>query len=122
MLVQMSARSIPSIERHVRRVIKLRAIRAAIFDAKLFPDPAWNILLYLYRAELAQHRVPAVRCCAAAEVPQTTALRLIGNLCAKGLLVRSPDPLDRRRMFIRLSPEASERMTQFFDEYDRLAA
>lgn len=118
----MNAHSIPSIERHVRRVIKLRAIRTAIFDARLFPDPAWNILLYLYRAELAQHRVPVVSCCAAAEVPQTTALRLIESLRAKGLLVRSPDPLDRRRMFIRLSPEASERMTQFFEEYDKLAA
>jgi DNA-binding MarR family transcriptional regulator len=41
--------------------------------------------------------------CAAAAVPTSTALRWIGILEGKRLLVRESDPADKRRVFIELS-------------------
>ena len=41
-------------EKAVRAIIKQRRNRDRFFDAQLFADPAWDILLELYAAELGQ--------------------------------------------------------------------
>ena len=59
----------------VQQVIRARRLRARFFDEELFADPAWDMLLDLLQAEIAQHRVPVSSLCIAAAVPATTALR-----------------------------------------------
>lgn len=100
-------------ERQIRRIIRTRAARAKFFDPALFADPAWDILLDLYRAELAQQRVCVSSCCVASNVPPTTALRQIATLCDRGLIEKRADPLDARRIFLSLSRQASEAMAGF---------
>ena len=43
----------------------------------------------------------------------TTALRWIGKLTAADLLHRHPDPQDRRRAFVSLSPAARDAMYRY---------
>src|SRR3990170_2463004 len=44
-------------EREIREILRQRRNRDRFFDAELFADPAWDILLELYGAELGQHRL-----------------------------------------------------------------
>jgi len=97
----------------VRALIKVRRSRDRYFDAKLFADPAWDMLLELYAAELEHLRVSVSSLCIGA-VPPTTALRWINALECKGLITRTPDPLDRRRVFVSLTRETVKSMEKFF--------
>ena len=105
----------------VRQVIRARRLRARFFDEELFADPAWDMLLDLLQAEIAQHRVPVSSLCIAAAVPATTALRWIKTMTDAGLFRRRADPHDGRRVFIELSPDASQAIRRYFGEIGRLA-
>jgi DNA-binding MarR family transcriptional regulator len=106
----------------VRQVIRARRLRARFFDEELFADPAWDMLLDLLQAEIAQHRVPVSSLCIAAAVPATTALRWIKTMTDVGLFKRRADPHDGRRIFVELSDGASQAMRHYFGEVGRLAA
>ena len=106
----------------VRSVIRARRLRARFFAEELFADPAWDMLLDLTQAELAQHRVPVSSLCIAAAVPATTALRWIKSMTDSGLFVRRADPHDGRRVFVELSPGASAAMRAYFAELGNAAA
>ncbi|HEU0311150.1 MAG TPA: MarR family winged helix-turn-helix transcriptional regulator [Sphingomicrobium sp.] len=106
----------------VRQVIRARRLRARFFDEELFADPAWDMLLDLLQAEIAQHRVPVSSLCIAAAVPATTALRWIKSMTDAGLFKRRADPHDGRRVFVELSPQASEAMRRYFGEVGKVAA
>ena len=105
----------------VRSVIRARRLRARYFAEELFADPAWDMLLDLLQAELAQHRVPVSSLCIAAAVPATTALRWIKSMTDAGLFVRRADPHDGRRVFVELSPGASDNMRHYFAELSAAA-
>ncbi len=100
----------------VRSVIRARRMRARFFEEELFADPAWDMLLDLLQAEIAQHRVPVSSLCIAAAVPATTALRWIKTMTDDGLFHRRADPHDGRRVFIELAPETSLAMRRYFAE------
>ena len=106
----------------VRSVIRARRLRSRFFDEELFADPAWDMLLDLLQAEIAQHRVPVSSLCIAAAVPPTTALRWIKTMTDNGLFKRRADPHDGRRVFIELAPEASLALRRYFAEVAPQAA
>ncbi|MCL6740757.1 winged helix DNA-binding protein [Sphingomonas sp. RB56-2] len=106
----------------VRQVIRARRLRARFFDEELFADPAWDMLLDLLQAEIAQHRVPVSSLCIAAAVPATTALRWIKAMTHVGLFRRRADPHDGRRVFVELAPAASDAMCRYFGEIGKVAA
>ena len=81
----------------------------------MFADPAWDILLDLYLAEIEQRRTVVSSLCVAANVPATTALRWMTSLIDRGMLTRRSDPLDRRRVFVELTAKASQGMRCYFD-------
>lgn len=101
-------------EQDVRALLKLRRNRDRFFDADIFADPAWDILLELYAAALGQLRVSVTSLCHAAAVPATTALRWINQLEEKGLIHRRDDPMDGRRHFLMLSHEGLGAMNAYF--------
>jgi DNA-binding MarR family transcriptional regulator len=105
----------------IRHVIRARRLRARFFDEELFADPAWDMLLDLLQAEIAQHRVPVSSLCIAAAVPATTALRWIKTMTDAGLFKRRADPHDGRRVFVELSSGASESMRRYFGEVGKVA-
>jgi DNA-binding MarR family transcriptional regulator len=100
----------------VRTVIRARRLRSRFFTEELFADPAWDMLLDLLQAEIAQLRVPVSSLCIAAAVPATTALRWIKTMTEQGLFVRRADPHDGRRVFVELAPTASDAMRRYFAE------
>lgn len=98
----------------VRKAIRARRLRDSLFATGLFEDPAWDMLLDLYAAELENAQVSVSSLCIAAAVPATTALRWIGRMTDTKLLERRPDPFDRRRAYIVLSRAAREKMDGYF--------
>ncbi|QNM83189.1 winged helix-turn-helix transcriptional regulator [Sphingomonas sabuli] len=105
----------------VRSVIRARRLRGRFFDEELFADPAWDMLLDLLQAEIAQLRVPVSSLCIAAAVPATTGLRWLKSMTDKGLFVRRADPHDGRRVFVELAPEASVALRRYFAEVGHAA-
>ena len=105
----------------VRAVIRARRLRSRFFAEDLFADPAWDMLLDLTQAEIAQVRVPVSSLCIAAAVPATTALRWIKRLTDTGLLVRRADPHDGRRVFVEMAQATSVAMRHYFAEAGRVA-
>tara|TARA_R100000322_G_scaffold71934_1_gene45246 strand:+ start:533 stop:1504 length:972 start_codon:yes stop_codon:yes gene_type:complete len=100
----------------LRRIIKARQARMRHFDADLFADPAWNILLDLAAARAERQQVSVTSLCIAAGVPATTALRWIGQMVDADLLVRVSDPHDRRRAYIALSDNTADALARYFSE------
>ena len=97
----------------IRAAIRSRRLRAQFFAGELFADPAWDMLLDLFAAELERRRVSVSSLCIAAAVPPTTALRWIGTLHDAGLFERHADPSDRRRAYIALSAKGIEGMRSY---------
>ena len=106
----------------VRSVIRARRLRARYFHDELFADPAWDMLLDLLQAEIAQLRVPVSSLCIAAAVPATTALRWLKTMVSQGLFLRRADPHDGRRVFVELSPDASRALRRYFADVGQVAA
>lgn len=100
--------------RMVRQVIANRQARARFFDAELFGDPAWDMLLDLTAAHGEGVQVSVTSLCIAAAVPATTALRWLTQMIESGIFVRVPDPADRRRAFIALSDRSLTAMAGYF--------
>jgi hypothetical protein len=104
----------------IRSIIRARRLREQFFDAVLFADPAWDMLLDLTAARIERRPVAVSSLCIAAAVPPTTALRWIKTLTDEGVFVRVADPRDGRRVFIELSDSAAEGMAAYFAAADRL--
>jgi len=100
--------------RMVRRMIRQRQMRARFFDADLFADPAWDMLLDLTAAHVEKAKVSVTSLCIASSVPPTTALRWIGQMTEAGLLKRIEDESDRRRAFITLTDKAADAIAGYF--------
>lgn len=100
--------------RLVRRILRQRQQRARFFDAELFADPAWDMLLDLTAARAEHKRVSVTSLCIASGVPPTTALRWISQMTRAGLFQRVEDTLDRRRAFIALTERAADGMGRYF--------
>jgi hypothetical protein len=105
----------------VRSVIRARRLRSRYFPEDLFADPAWDMLLDLLQAEIAQLRVPVSSLCIAAAVPATTALRWLKTMTNQGLFVRRADPHDGRRVFVELAPQTSAALRRYFADIGPVA-
>jgi len=68
-----------------------------------FREPAWDMLLDLFISHGAGRPVSVSSACLSALIPQTTALRYVGQLEAGGLVYRKPDPKDGRRHHLVMS-------------------
>lgn len=100
----------------VRAIIRARNVRRRIFGPDLFAEPAWDMMLDLFASELEGTAVCVSSLCVAANVPTSTALRWISSLVDQGAFVRDLDPLDGRRVFVRLSREASHNVRKTLEE------
>jgi len=99
----------------IRQMLHQRRIRGQYLAADLFADPAWDMLLDLYAAQLEREPVSVSSLCIAAGVPTTTALRWIKVMTDAGMFVRKDDPRDGRRILIGLSEDAGAALARYFD-------
>ncbi|MFL6735034.1 MAG: winged helix DNA-binding protein [Sphingomicrobium sp.] len=120
--VELPASASPDVPADViRSVIRARRLRSRFFAEDLFADPAWDMLLDLLQAEIAQLRVPVSSLCIAAAVPATTALRWLKTMTEQGLFLRRADPHDGRRVFVELAPAASQALRRYFAEVGKVS-
>jgi DNA-binding MarR family transcriptional regulator len=92
-----------------------RNLRTRVFNAELFGEPAWDVLLDLYDADLRQVRLKASSVCLGSRVPPTTSHRWLKALENRGLVERRDDPNDARRVFVSLTPHAISTMDALFE-------
>lgn len=98
----------------LKREIQLRRQRDKLFPLGYFADVAWEILLDLYEAHRNSSRMCVTSLGLGGGVPLTTTLRYLDRLIADGLIQRTPDPLDRRRIFIELTDVCLNKMDHLF--------
>jgi DNA-binding MarR family transcriptional regulator len=91
-------------------LLAARRARTESLGSGLFADPAWDMLLALFAAAERGEALPVTRLCAAAGVPQTTALRWLEQLEQGRLIHRASDAADARRTLVSLAPDAREKM------------
>lgn len=97
-------------------MIRARRERARYFANELFADPAWDMMLDLFHAELTHQRVSVSSLCIASGVPATTALRWLKTLVDEGICIRRPDERDSRRIYVELMPEVSDALRRYLAE------
>jgi two-component system chemotaxis response regulator CheY len=88
---------------------ELRHLRRAHPILSELDDTESDLLLELLRSERAGRRLSVSALSISVDndrVSSATALRRIQNLVRAGLIVRDPDPLDARRDFVSLAPQA----------------
>lgn len=104
------------------RLYESRRKRARYFHNSLLGEPVWDMLLALFCLPTAQwRRLTVSRLSEAAGVPLTTSLRWSKVMEQKGLIERSPDPLDARRIFVALSEKGERLMCEYLSSvYDRM--
>lgn len=98
-----------------RRYLACRRRRADMLGCSLFIDPAWDILLDLFASRIEGRSISVSSACIASGVPNSTALRWIGELEAHGLVVRSRDQFDGRRMFLQIVDVAAVEVQRWID-------
>ena len=101
----------------VRSGLQARRQRGRFLSPKLFSEPGWDMLLELYAASLSQRRLTVTRLAERTATAMTTALRWITVLESEGLARRDFNPLDRRLVYIVLSPKGEEALDAFFDHF-----
>ena len=99
-----------------RRMVRERLRRNHHFDAALFADPAWDMMLDLFIAEAEGRETPVMNLCLSSQVPETTTLRWVKTLEHAGIVIRRKDEHDQRRVLIRLSSEAAKSLAAYLDE------
>lgn len=82
-----------------------RRRRSKYFDVDLFGEPAWDMLLDLFVAWAVERRLSVTALCYGSGSSQTTALRWLGVLESKGLVGRSADKFDKRRVWVMLTKQ-----------------
>lgn len=93
-----------------RRISQWRRKRDTILAPIAFADPEWDILLDLYVENGCGRPVSLSSLCIAAAVPATTAARCVNAMVAQGVLTKTPDPDDARRVVIGLADETQAKM------------
>lgn len=99
----------------VNSMMAARNARLKFFDHDLFFDPAWAMLLDLYRSELLGKSLCVSSLCLGSGVPGTTALRYLRILEDRGYVERIPDELDKRRSFVRLATRTRDAMASYVE-------
>ena len=108
--------------RLIYTICDVRRDRGKFIPGKLFGEPAWDILLELYAAELDNQRMSITRLNRRSGIPATTVLRCLSLLERAGLVRRSDDPTDLRRVFVSLTVAGEQAMDGYFAESGGRAA
>jgi hypothetical protein len=102
-----------------RALILQRQLVTDLVGSSLCANPVWDMLLDLYVADREGLSLYIWPLSVAGKVPISSAHRKIDAMVQHGLVVRTVDESDRRRVGIQLSEEFRERLENFFDRLMR---
>lgn len=94
--------------------IRIRRQRSKQFPADWFSDPAWDILLFLYKSHLEDSRVTVGDVGYGTGNRPTTAIRWLEIIESAGLLERHRCTRDSRRVFVFLNVDGLAAMRRYF--------
>lgn len=97
-------------------IFRARQRRLKHFDADLFGDPAWDMLLDLFVNQVRGVRVTVGSLGLAARVPQATGIRWIDVLVQKGLVRKLSAADDRRLTLVELTQEGFRKVRAYVQE------
>ena len=100
----------------IKGMLNARRRRERIFGSRLFGAGRWDILLELYAAALAEEPATVNALATAVDAPSNYVSRWIQELERAGLVVRTSDTADRRRVYVTLSADASAAMADYFGD------
>jgi len=101
--------SVGPISRDLLRLLQCeREIRAKVFRDDLASSAAWQIAIDLYRLSTEHGHNYVTSVALTSHLPLTTALRHIDQLVIEGLVTRSRDPDDARRVRLSLSSRGTD--------------
>ena len=108
--------AVPASSQLAAMELKIREARRQHLPDHYAGDPVWDILLCLDRA--ARDGGPYFICSLEADTgtPATTVLRYLTRLEEDGLVERTPNREDRRRVHIRLSDKARTLLDDVFED------
>lgn len=95
-------------------LLRRKQRRQVLGHLGILNDPAWDILLELYIADITGCQLYASVVGTDAAIPQSTALRWLTVLEKEGLLRRRFDNFDKRRQWVGLTPFARSLMERHF--------
>ena len=90
-----------------------RRLRSDAFPDVTFGDHSWDILLILFIAELDERAMIIADLYRESSAPETTLLRHISALEAKGMVAKRRDKADARLRYIRLTDKGSAAMDRW---------
>ncbi len=106
-------------EDQIQSILDIRRQRAEIFGEGLFSDPAWDILLELFAAELGNRKISLADMTSIA--PESTLARWVAALEERGLVECELDPIHAGQMDLALSRDCAARMRRFLSGARHLA-
>jgi len=102
-------------EDHVLSVLASRRGREAAFGRELFADPAWDILLELFAANLGRRRMSRADLAKSVDIPEASLIRWVHALTARGLVVSIAEPFERETIFHELTDSGATAMKRLMD-------
>ena len=96
------------------RVQISRDLRRKHFEAHIFSEPAWDMLLALYVIDNDRRRLRTTQLSEITNLSLSTALRWMDYLEEQDLIRRRPSPVDRRVVEIELSDKGRAAMDNYF--------
>ncbi len=90
----------------IRSIIRMRRRRADLPELIPSVEPAWDVMLDIYACMVEHVDLPITAVGIAAGLAPATTQRWIKKLAALDVVRRAPDPRDRRRILVRLTPAA----------------
>ena len=82
------------------------------FPGAVGSDSCWAVLLQLYASHVYQHRIHIHTLTERCGVPGTTVLRSLDTLIAGGIVARTADRFDRRRVVVELTEKGAAAMKE----------
>jgi len=104
-----------AVRRYVHFILSARHKRRKYMGKRLFAEPAWDILLHLYAAELGDEQSLSLEWLTdAAQVPASTVLRWVHALEADGFVASKTLPADPAQTFVNLSETGRTALGSYF--------
>ena len=94
---------------------QIRAVRNGLFATGYFADVAWEVMVDLFVADTENRKLSIADLAERNDVPLSTLLRYLARMEKDELIYRIPDTHDKRRIFIKLTPVAKEKLMHVAD-------
>ena len=103
-------------EEVVHAIVRAWRERGDYLPSELFSDPAWEMLLELFHAEIRHRRVSMSEICRGPAASTSTAMRWLKALESHGLVLRRADSDDVESESVELTPAGSAALRSYFCE------